>query len=94
MGGPTITTMLILIREGFFDADANARDLAEADDSMVASVTTVSAPFRGTGVVYDLGERMDAAPAVRQLSVSIIYLLNLPLTHANFSPLLLLHDSR
>lgn len=62
--------MLTLIREGFFDGDAKARELGLVDDSMVASFTSVSAPFRGTGVVYDLGEKREGAPAVRQLSVS------------------------
>lgn len=36
---------------------------------MILSVTSVSAPFRGTQLVYTLGEREDAAPAVRLLSV-------------------------
>lgn len=68
MGGPTVTTMLTLIREGFFDDDANTKGIP-IDDSMITSVTAVSAPFRGTGIVYGLGERTDVAPAVRQLSV-------------------------
>ena len=72
MGGPTITMMLTLIREGFFDEDSKTRELGPVDDSMVASFTSVSAPFRGTGAVYELGERRDGAPAVRQLSVSSI----------------------
>ncbi|KAF8310029.1 alpha/beta-hydrolase [Clavulina sp. PMI_390] len=69
MGGPTITTMLTLIREGFFEDNSDhLPPNPPLDDSMVASVTTVSAPFRGTGVVYDLGERTDAAPDVRVFS--------------------------
>ena len=60
--------MLTLIREGFFDNDASTKGIS-IDDSMIASVTTVSAPFRGTGIVYGLGETTDAAPAARQLSV-------------------------
>ena len=70
MGGPTITAMLTLIREGFFDEDASAKGIP-IDDSMIASVTAVSAPFRGTGIVYGLGETTDAAPAARQLSARI-----------------------
>lgn len=36
---------------------------------MVLSVNSISAPFRGTQLVYTLGEREDAAPAVRPMSV-------------------------
>lgn len=36
---------------------------------MVLSVNSISAPFRGTQLVYTLGEREDAAPAVRPLSI-------------------------
>jgi hypothetical protein len=36
---------------------------------MILSVTSISAPFRGTQLVYALGEREDAAPAVRPISV-------------------------
>jgi hypothetical protein len=68
MGGPTITTMLTLIREGFFDDDANMKGIP-IDDSMIASVTTVSAPFRGTGIVYGLGERTGPISAAQPPSV-------------------------
>lgn len=39
--------------------------------SSSAAITNslVSAPFRGTQLVYTLGERTDAAPAVRSLSI-------------------------
>lgn len=46
---------------GFFGKDVHP--------DMILSVTSVSAPFRGTQLVYTLGEREDAAPAVRPLSV-------------------------
>ncbi|KAK7059211.1 hypothetical protein VNI00_001838 [Paramarasmius palmivorus] len=35
---------------------------------MILSVNTISSPFRGTQIVFTLGERTDAAPAVRPLS--------------------------
>lgn len=60
--------MLTLIREGFFDDDAKMTGVP-IDDSMIASVTTVSAPFRGTGIVYDLGSRTGTTSAVQQPSV-------------------------
>ncbi|KAF8585825.1 alpha/beta-hydrolase [Ramaria rubella] len=64
MGGPTITKLIALIREGFFGE--------EAHPDMVLSVTSVSAPFRGTQVVYALGEQVDGAPAVRPFSVGSV----------------------
>lgn len=64
MGGPTVTTLLTLIREGFFGSEEDG-----VSDAMVCSLTSVSAPFRGTGIVYDLGEERKDAPSVRQLSV-------------------------
>ncbi|KAG8969534.1 hypothetical protein FRC03_001973 [Tulasnella sp. 419] len=36
---------------------------------MILSVTTVSSPFRGTPLVYILGEKYESAPAVRTLSL-------------------------
>jgi triacylglycerol esterase/lipase EstA (alpha/beta hydrolase family) len=88
MGGPTITAMLMLIREGFFDNNASAMG-TPVDDSMVASVTAVSAPFRGTGIVYRPGETTDAAPTALQLSVRIFFFVattnhpSYPYTHFN-----------
>ncbi|CAL1694038.1 unnamed protein product [Somion occarium] len=61
IGGPTIMKLQWLISTGFFGG------LYHPD--MLLSVTTVSAPFRGTQVVYLLGERTDTAPAVRWLSL-------------------------
>jgi len=61
MGGPTITKMSALINRGFFGPQAHS--------DMIISVITVSALFRGTQIVYTLGERVDTAPAVRPLSV-------------------------
>ncbi|EIN14006.1 alpha/beta-hydrolase [Punctularia strigosozonata HHB-11173 SS5] len=61
IGGPTIVKMQWLIAQGFFGANMHP--------SMVSSVTTVSAPFRGTQLVYTLGERTDGAPAVCPISV-------------------------
>ncbi|KAH8099298.1 alpha/beta-hydrolase [Cristinia sonorae] len=60
-GGPTITKMQWLLETGFF-GEAYGPD-------MLLSVNTVSSPFRGTSVVYLLGERVDAAPLVRFWSV-------------------------
>ncbi|KAF7337437.1 hypothetical protein MSAN_02216400 [Mycena sanguinolenta] len=39
---------------------------------MIFSINAISAPFRGTQLVYLLGERADAAPAVRPLSVGSV----------------------
>ncbi|KAJ7293116.1 alpha/beta-hydrolase [Mycena rebaudengoi] len=61
MGGPTIIKLQELIKQGHFGPSANPK--------MIYSINTVSAPFRGTQAVYMLGERTDAAPAVRPLSI-------------------------
>jgi hypothetical protein len=50
-----------LISQGYFSPDDHP--------DMIQSVTTVSTPFRGTQLVYSLGESTDAAPAVRFLSL-------------------------
>ncbi|KAI0692668.1 hypothetical protein BC835DRAFT_44185 [Cytidiella melzeri] len=60
MGGPTIIKMQWLLATGFF-GEASHPD-------MLLSVTTVSAPFRGSQIVYSLGEEVDNAPAVRPYS--------------------------
>ncbi|KDQ19714.1 hypothetical protein BOTBODRAFT_51124 [Botryobasidium botryosum FD-172 SS1] len=39
---------------------------------MIISVAAVSAPFRGTQLVYTLGERVDTAPAGRPIFVGSI----------------------
>ncbi|KAF8922101.1 alpha/beta-hydrolase [Mucidula mucida] len=61
MGGATITKLQHLIKHGHFGS--------LADPDMFLSVTSISTPFRGTQVVYSLGERVDAAPLVRPFSV-------------------------
>ncbi|THH19047.1 hypothetical protein EW146_g2052 [Bondarzewia mesenterica] len=60
-GGMTIVKLQQLLQEGFFGP--------ECHPDMVLSVSTVCSPFRGTQIVYTLGERIDAAPTVRRLSV-------------------------
>ncbi|KIJ66335.1 hypothetical protein HYDPIDRAFT_86876 [Hydnomerulius pinastri MD-312] len=64
MGGPTVVKMQWLMRKGFFG------DHVHPD--MVLSLTAISSPFRGTQLVYTLGERTDAAPAVRPFSVGSV----------------------
>ncbi|KAF8078840.1 hypothetical protein FPV67DRAFT_81694 [Lyophyllum atratum] len=61
MGGPTITKLQYLLQKDHFG-------LSDHPD-MVLSVSSISAPFRGTQLVYALGECTVAAPAVRALSV-------------------------
>ncbi|KAA1468030.1 alpha/beta-hydrolase [Dentipellis sp. KUC8613] len=61
MGGVTIVALQRMLEEGFFGR--------EQHPDMMLSVTTVCAPFRGSQLVYTLGERTDAAPSVRPLSV-------------------------
>ncbi|KAF8330370.1 uncharacterized protein EI90DRAFT_3016812 [Cantharellus anzutake] len=53
MGGATITTLITLLRSGFFGRHNYA--------DMVLSVTTLSTPFRGTQLVYHLGENRDSS---------------------------------
>ncbi|SJL06273.1 uncharacterized protein ARMOST_09609 [Armillaria ostoyae] len=61
MGGPTIIKLQYLLKQGYF----GGRDHPD----MILSVTTISSPFRGTAIVYTLGEHIDAAPAVRPWSI-------------------------
>ncbi|TFK77321.1 alpha/beta-hydrolase [Pluteus cervinus] len=61
IGGPTIIKLQDLLKQGYFGPSTRPE--------MVFSVNSVSAPFRGTQLVYTLGERVDAAPAVRPMSV-------------------------
>ncbi|KAJ7109995.1 Alpha/Beta hydrolase protein [Mycena epipterygia] len=60
IGGPTIIKLQSLIKQGHFGPNTHSK--------MILSVNAISAPFRGTQAVYVLGERPDAAPAVRPLS--------------------------
>ncbi|KAJ7897080.1 alpha/beta-hydrolase [Mycena olivaceomarginata] len=64
IGGPTVIKLLHLIKQGHFGPSAHAQ--------MILSINAISAPFRGTQLVYLLGERADAAPAVRPLSFGSI----------------------
>ncbi|KAJ3553113.1 hypothetical protein NM688_g3790 [Phlebia brevispora] len=61
MGGPTIIKLQWLISIDFF-SDTDHSD-------MLLSITTISAPFRGSQAVYALGERTDKPPSVRPFSV-------------------------
>ncbi|KAJ7170095.1 alpha/beta-hydrolase [Mycena filopes] len=63
-GGPTIIKLQSLIKHGHFGPDAQTR--------MILSINAVSSPFRGTPAVYLLGERPDAAPAVKPFSFGSI----------------------
>ncbi len=58
---------MTLLRSGFFGRTSHP--------DMVASVTTLSAPFRGTQFVYDLGESLDSLLMSQQFSVCAIMLL-------------------
>ncbi|KAJ4484950.1 alpha/beta-hydrolase [Lentinula edodes] len=60
MGGPTIVKLQYLMKQGHFGSRAHP--------DWIRSINTISSPFRGTQVVYTLGERVDAAPNVRPLS--------------------------
>ncbi|KAJ8487302.1 hypothetical protein ONZ51_g4268 [Trametes cubensis] len=60
MGGPTIIKLQWLLATGFFGK--------ECSSDMILSVNTVSSPFRGTQLVYSLGEDRRNAPAVRPFS--------------------------
>ncbi|KAI0361462.1 alpha/beta-hydrolase [Trametes cingulata] len=60
MGGPTIVKLQWLLSIGFFGKQCTA--------DMILSLNTVSAPFRGTQLVYSLGEDTREAPAVRSFS--------------------------
>ncbi|KAI0651991.1 alpha/beta-hydrolase [Trametes meyenii] len=64
MGGPTIVKLQWLLSTGFFGEKYSA--------DMVLSVNAVSAPFRGTQLVYRLGEDIHNAPAVRPFSLGDI----------------------
>ncbi|ESK98070.1 alpha beta-hydrolase domain-containing protein [Moniliophthora roreri MCA 2997] len=61
IGGSTIIKLQHLIRTGHFGHHAHP--------GMVLSVNSISSPYRGTQIVFTLGERTDAAPAVRPLSL-------------------------
>ncbi|KZT36598.1 alpha/beta-hydrolase [Sistotremastrum suecicum HHB10207 ss-3] len=79
IGGSTIVKLIALITQGFFGPDAHP--------DMILSVTAVSAPFRGTQLVYSLGESVKAAPAVRPFSFGSILTKSVHIL-AFFSPLI------
>ncbi|KAF7979393.1 hypothetical protein HWV62_42494 [Athelia sp. TMB] len=60
-GGPTITKLQHLLSTSFFSPTDHP--------DMILTQTSLSAPYHGTQLVYTLGERTDAAPLVRPLSV-------------------------
>ncbi|OJT11957.1 Lipase [Trametes pubescens] len=60
IGGPTIVKLQWLLTTGFFGTGYSA--------DMILSLNTVSAPFRGTQLVYSLGEDTCDAPTVRPFS--------------------------
>ncbi|KZP25429.1 alpha/beta-hydrolase [Athelia psychrophila] len=61
LGGPTITKLQHLLSIGLFSPTDHP--------DMILTHTSLSAPYRGTQLVYALGERTDSAPLVRPLSV-------------------------
>lgn len=80
MGGATLAVLITLVRNGFFSPGGDGcesdrapedqdEDADEVHPDMIASITTVSAPFRGTQLVYDLGEDVKGSSSVRHLSV-------------------------
>jgi len=77
LGGPTITKLQWLISTGFFGKSHHP--------DMIISVTAVSSPFRGTQLVYSLGERTDRPPAVRPLSIGSVLAKSVHLA-SYFSP--------
>ncbi|KDR75661.1 hypothetical protein GALMADRAFT_248263 [Galerina marginata CBS 339.88] len=79
VGGPTIIKLQHLIEQGHFGK--------EAHPDMVLSVNAVCAPFRGTQLVYALGESTTSAPNVRPFSVGA-FLAKFVHIIAYFSPLL------
>ncbi|KZT74987.1 alpha/beta-hydrolase [Daedalea quercina L-15889] len=65
LGGPTIVKLQWLLKTGFFGARYHP--------DMILSVNAkVSSPFRGTQLVYLLGEDVHNAPAVRRPSLGLI----------------------
>ncbi|KAG1757118.1 alpha beta-hydrolase [Suillus lakei] len=73
MGGPTIIKLQSLMAAGFF-GDCGHPDMILSLSSWYVPwrYTTLSAPFRGTQLVYALGERTDSAPAVRPFSAGAL----------------------
>ncbi|KAI0346870.1 alpha/beta-hydrolase [Trametopsis cervina] len=64
LGGPTIVKLQWLISIGFFGETVHP--------DMLLSVNTVSSPFRGTQLVYSLGEEVACAPSVRPFSIGAL----------------------
>ncbi|TFK30866.1 alpha/beta-hydrolase [Coprinopsis marcescibilis] len=63
-GGPTIVKLQYLISIGHFGTDAHP--------DMILSVHSISAAFRGTQLVYTLGESTHSAPSVRHISIGAL----------------------
>jgi hypothetical protein len=60
IGGLTIVKLQDMLSQGCFP---------NGHPDMILSINSISSPFRGTQLVYTLGESVDAAPSVRTLSV-------------------------
>ena len=66
LGGNTIRTLLLLIKEGHFSDDvAEGADDEPPSASWIASITCICSPLNGTMVVYGLGASPDGSPKVR-----------------------------
>ncbi|KAF8973636.1 hypothetical protein BDZ97DRAFT_1776025 [Flammula alnicola] len=61
IGGPTITKLQHLLHDSHFGE--------EGHPDMILSINAVCSPFRGTQLVYTLGESTTAAPSVHPFSV-------------------------
>ncbi|KJA25838.1 hypothetical protein HYPSUDRAFT_384676 [Hypholoma sublateritium FD-334 SS-4] len=79
VGGPTVVKLQHLLQEGHFGKDSHP--------DMILSLDAVCCPFRGTQLVYTLGESMTAAPEVRPFSLGS-FLAKLVHIFAYISPLL------
>ncbi|TBU63809.1 alpha/beta-hydrolase [Dichomitus squalens] len=85
IGGPTLIKLQWLIATGFFGKQYHP--------DMILSISTVSAPFRGTQLVYTLGEDTRDAPNVRPLSAGnlLAKAIHVASYFAPFLPFLDLH---
>ncbi|KAF9481658.1 alpha/beta-hydrolase [Pholiota conissans] len=79
VGGPTVIKLQYLLQEGHFGK--------EGHPEMVLSLNAVCSPFRGTQLVYTLGEEATAAPDVRPFSLGALLAKFIHLA-AYLSPLL------
>ncbi|KAF8330413.1 uncharacterized protein EI90DRAFT_1187950 [Cantharellus anzutake] len=81
LGGTTVTVMQQLINEGHFGFENGIHP------DMVASVTAVSAPFKGTGFAYIIGEDRKCAPEIEYFSVNSFIVRSVH-TLSYFAPLI------